>query len=319
MHRQMRRKHPTYGFTLVELLVVIAIIGVLVSLLLPAVQSAREASRRLQCANHLKQIGIALHNYHDAIRILPFGQGGTGNRYSAFSLLLPFIEQAPLYESINFRLPYTDVVNDAARLTELPNLRCPSDYPNPLPQTGGATNYMANKGNGIVWRDATGPNANMPNPNGIFYFRSATRFRDIRDGLSNTAAFCERVLADGSNGIVSPVADVFFHPGAPTTDQEAAWLCENLDINNLANQFPLYMGAPWIDGQHTYLHATPPNSRSCGYFTVLRAVMPPSSRHPSGVQLLLCDGSVRYVADSIDLATWRGLGSRAGSEVLGEF
>ncbi|MHB8865757.1 MAG: H-X9-DG-CTERM domain-containing protein, partial [Pirellulaceae bacterium] len=90
-------------------------------------------------------------------------------------------------------------------------------------------------------------------------------------------------------------------------------------INSLANQFPLYIGAPWIDGQHTYLHATPPNSRSCGYFTVLRAVMPPSSRHPSGVQLLLCDGSVRYVADSIDLATWRGLGSRAGSEVLGEF
>ena len=315
----MRRNSPSSGFTLVELLVVIAIIGVLVSLLLPAVQSAREAARRIQCANHLKQIGIAIHNYHDVINVLPFGQGGTGDRYSAIALLLPYMEQVPLYESINFRLPYTAVVNDRARLTELPTLRCPSDFQNPLPQTGGAINYMANKGSGIVWRDATGPNAAMPKPNGVFYYRSRTRFRDISDGLTNTAAFSERVLADGSNGIVSPVADVFFHPGAPTTADEATVLCEGLDITNLASQFPLYMGAPWIDGQHTYLHTTPPNSRSCGYFTVLRAVMPPSSQHPSGVQMLLCDGSVRFVVNSIDVATWRGIGSRAGQEVLGDF
>lgn len=315
----MQRMRSTSGFTLVELLVVISIIGIMVSLLLPSVQAAREAARRLQCSNNLKQIGLAMHNYHDVCRVLPFGQGGTGDRYSAISMLLPYMEQQPLYASIDFRLPYTDPVNLAARLIELGSLRCPSDSPNPLPQTGGAINYMANKGNGILWRDATGPNTGLEPPNGVFYFRSATRFAHIRDGLSNTAAFSERVLADGSNGIVSPVADVFFHPGAPTTQNDAMNLCEALDINNLLNQFPLFMGAPWLDGQHTYLHATGPNSRSCGFFLVLRAVMPPSSRHPNGVQQLLCDGSVRFVTDQIDLLVWRGLGSRDGHETLTEF
>ena len=315
----MRHRHSPSGFTLVELLVVIAVIGVLIALLLPAVQAAREAARRIECANKLKQIGLAMHNYHDAHRILPFGQGGTGSKYSAVALLLPYMEELPLHDSIDFRFPYTDAVNSPARLTELPGFRCPSDVHNPLSATGGGINYMANKGNGIVWRDATGPNAGLPNPNGVFYFQSAIRFGDIRDGLSNTAAFSERVLADGSNGIVSPVADVFFHPGAPVTRDEAMQMCDAIDITNLANQFPLFMGAPWIDGQHTYLHTTPPNSRSCGFFTVLRAVMPPSSRHPGGVQLLLCDGSVHFVNNSIDLRTWRRLGSRAEQELLSEF
>ncbi len=315
----MRHGYLSAGFTLVELLVVIAIVGILIALLLPAVQAAREAARRLECANNLKQIGLAMHNYHDAHRILPFGQGGTGLKYSAVALLLPYMEALPLHDSIDFRFPYTDAVNEPARLTQPSGFRCPSDVRNPLPETGGAINYMANKGNGIVWRDATGPNTGLPNPNGVFYFQSAVRFGDILDGLNNTAAFSERVLADGSNGIVSPMADVFFHPGAPVARDEARHLCEAIDITNLAHQFPLFMGAPWIDGQHTYLHATPPNSRSCGFFTVLRAVMPPSSQHPGSVQMLLCDGSVRLVSESIDLHTWRGLGSRAEQELLSEY
>jgi prepilin-type N-terminal cleavage/methylation domain-containing protein/prepilin-type processing-associated H-X9-DG protein len=307
------------GFTLVELLVVIAIIGVLVSLLLPAVQAAREAARRLQCLNNLKQIGLAIHNYHDTHNVLPFGQGGTGDKYSAISLLLPFLEQTNLHAGIDFTQPVTAAVNDAARLKELNLLRCPSDGRNPLPQTGGATNYMANKGSGVVWRDATGPNTGLPAPNGVFYFRSNIRFADVVDGTSNTAAFGERVLADGSNGIVSPLADVFFHPGARTTPDQAKQMCDALDITNLANQFPLFMGAPWLDGQHTYLHVTGPNSRSCGFFTVLRAAMPPSSRHPGGVNLLLCDGSTRFVGSTVDLATWRALGTRAGGEATSDY
>jgi prepilin-type N-terminal cleavage/methylation domain-containing protein/prepilin-type processing-associated H-X9-DG protein len=307
------------GFTLVELLVVIAVIGILVALLLPAVQAARETSRRLQCLNNLKQIGIALHNYHDTLKALPFGQGGTGTRYSAVSQLLPYLEQSPLHDSLDFRQPYTATVNDLARRMELPLLRCPSDLANPLPQTGGAVNYMANKGSGIVWRDTTGPNAGMPRPNGVFFFQSAVRLADILDGTSNTAAFSERVLADGSNGIISPIGDVFFHPAAPATPDEARQLCNAIDISNLANQFPLFMGAPWLDGQHTYLHATTPNTRSCGFFVSLRAVMPPSSRHRGGVNVLLCDGSVRFVADSIELLTWRALGSRADGDVVGDY
>jgi prepilin-type processing-associated H-X9-DG protein len=96
-------------------------------------------------------------------------------------------------------------------------------------------------------------------------------------------------------------------------------MCDAHNISNLAFQFPLFMGAPWIDGQHTYLHVTGPNSRSCGYFTVLRAVMPPSSRHPGGVNALLCDASTRFVTDTVDLIVWRGVGTRAGGEPLGEF
>ena len=315
----MKRFMLRRGFTLVELLVVIAIIGILVGLLMPAVQAAREAARLTQCSNNLKQIVLAIHNYHDVLRVLPFGQGGTGLKYSAIALLMPYLEQMPLHDSIDFRLPYSAPDNNQARLTELAMLRCPSDVKNPLTQTGGAINYMANKGNGIVWRDATGPNAAMRNPNGVFYYQSSVKFGDIIDGMSSTAAFCERVLADGSNGIVSPIADVFFHPGAPTSQDQAMVLCEALDINNLANQFPLFMGAPWIDGQHTYLHATTPNTRSCGFFTILRAVMPPSSNHPTGVELLLCDGSVRFIGDSIDLATWRAIGSRSERESVAEF
>ena len=113
-----------------ELLVVIAIIGILVSLLLPAVQSAREAARRMQCTNNLKQLGLALHNYHDAHRCFPFGNGGTrpasgSPAYSAVSLMLPFMEQAPLYHSIDFTRPLTDTVNTAARLTEVAWLSMP--------------------------------------------------------------------------------------------------------------------------------------------------------------------------------------------------
>jgi len=307
------------AFTLVELLVVIAIIGILVALLLPAVQAAREAARRTQCLNNLKQIGLGMHNYHDTHLSLPFGQGGTGNRYSALALMLPFMEQANLHGQIDFNQIPTAPVNDAARLTELSLFRCPSDLRNPQPQTGGATNYMANKGAGIVWHDATGPNVGLPEPSGVFFYRSNMRLADILDGTSNTAAFCERVLTDGSNGIVSPKADVFFHPGSPTTPDQAKQMCDTHDINNLAFQFPLFMGAPWMDGQHTYLHVTGPNTRSCGFFLVLRAVMPPSSRHPGGVNLLLCDASTRFVANTVDLATWRGVGTRGDGEVLGNF
>lgn len=307
------------GFTLIELLVVIAIIAILIALLLPAVQQAREAARRTQCKNHIKQLGLALHNYHDAFQTFPFAQVDGTKSFSAISQMLPYLDQAPLYNLINFSLPYNDPANTTARLAVIPMLRCPSDFDNPLPATGGATNYMANKGSGIIWQDPTGPNTGFPAQTGVMYFQSRVRIGDITDGSSNTGAFSERVLADGNNGIVSPLADVFFSPLAPTTADEARTMCRAVDITNLANQFPLFMGSPWIHGQHTYLHVDTPNSRSCGFFTVLRADMPPSSRHVGGVHLLLCDGSARFVSENIDLTLWRSLGTRNGGETVGEF
>lgn len=299
------------GFTLVELLVVIAIIGILVGLLLPAVQAAREAARRIQCSNNLKQISLALQNYHSALKTFPFGSGGTtppsgSPGYSAVSLLLPYMEQQPLHARINFSLPLTHVDNAEARLTRVATFLCPSDRDNPQPQMGGAINYMGNKGSMHFWND--------PLQNGIFIGRVPFKMNDITDGLSNTAAFSERLLADGNNGVVDRRADVFLAFGDPATPDEAITMCDALNISNLMHQFPIFMGAPWMNGQHTYLHVDTPNRRSCGFFPT-KASMPATSNHNAGVNMSLCDGSVRYVTDSVDLRVWRGLGSRNLAEI----
>lgn len=149
---------------------------------------------------------------------------------------------------------------------------------------------------------------------GIFYVNTTVRFADLTDGTSQTALFSERLMADGSNGLVSPVEDVFFHPGNPATADEAHNLCLGLDTTNLANQFPLFMGAPWMHHQHRYQHISPPNGRSCGFFTVGKATMPASSRHPGGVNVALADGSVTFIPSTVDLLTWRAIGTRNGGE-----
>ncbi|MFO0954840.1 MAG: DUF1559 domain-containing protein, partial [Isosphaeraceae bacterium] len=305
------------GFTLIELLVVIAIIAVLIALLLPAVQSAREAARRAHCINNLKQIGLAVHSYHDQVGALP-GAYLVYNvtSFSALSMMLPQMEQSPLYNALNFSIKFDDPVNSTVLSADVNTFICPSDLPNPIRARGAQTNYMADMGSWIVWQAAAGPNANLPGPNGVFFGNSSTRFAQITDGLSNTGVFSERVMADGSNAIVSPASDVFFSPAAPTTIDDAVNLCNAVNINDLSNQFPLFMGAPWVNGQHVFQHVMPPNSRSCGFFTALRAVMPPSSRHPGGVNLLMGDGSAKLIKNTVNVSVWRALGTISGGEVV---
>jgi prepilin-type processing-associated H-X9-DG protein len=258
-----------------------------------------------------------MHNYVESRGALP-GADMVFNvtELSALTMVLPYLEQTTVYNSVNFAFNYQDPNNTTAMYTTLTGFICPSDMSDPLPALGGQTNYMANMGSNIVWQASIGPNAALPPPNGVFYGNSATTFAAITDGLSNTTFYSERVLADGNNAIVSPIADVFFSPAFPTTADQAMQLCQAVNINDLNNQFPLFMGAPWLCGQHIFLHVTPPNSRSCGFFLALRAVMPPSSHHPGGVNVLFGDGSVKFVKDSVNLQAWRALGTRAGGEVV---
>jgi prepilin-type N-terminal cleavage/methylation domain-containing protein/prepilin-type processing-associated H-X9-DG protein len=308
------------AFTLIELLVVIAILGILVGLLLPAVQKVRESANRMKCQNNLKQIGLALHNYHDGNLVFPTGWT-FATSWGALSHLLPYIEQDNLFKQIDFTRGIYDPVNLPVTMMPVNMFLCPSDFANPMPSLGGATNYCGNAGNHPVFVIARGLNANDPPPNGMFYTESKNlNFASMYDGSSNTALYSERVLGDGNMGIVSPLEDVFngpnASPGRPATPDEAYAWCQSVDITNPANQFPIFMGAPWAHGQHNYQHISPPNARSCGWLPSLRATMAASSRHSSGVNVAFGDGSIRFISNSVDLSAWRAMGSRNGGEVI---
>jgi prepilin-type N-terminal cleavage/methylation domain-containing protein/prepilin-type processing-associated H-X9-DG protein len=308
------------GFTLIELLVVIAIIAILVALLLPAVQQAREAARRTQCKNNLKQLGLAMHNYHDVHSCVPIADvDGTVNPVSAHARLLPYIEQTNLYNQVNFNVPYDHALNTVPRMTELPAFRCPSD-PTPLPASiGGRNNYYWNAGSGIVMYSSGA--AGQPAANGIVFHNQRIRFNDITDGLSNTAGMSEKLTGDGSNGISTPRIDTY-RPGTyPNTPDEAVTQCNAANVNDLAQQGYSNVGGPWLQQYHStnqYNHVLPPNGRSC-MFPPGRIATTSNSRHTGGVQTLLCDGSVRFVSENVDLRTWRSVGSIGGGEINGEF
>jgi prepilin-type N-terminal cleavage/methylation domain-containing protein/prepilin-type processing-associated H-X9-DG protein len=312
------------AFTLIELLVVIAIIAILIGLLLPAVQKVREAANRMSCQNNLKQIGIALHNYHDSYGSLPPARTQP-NGISIHSFLLQFIEQDNLCNTMGMMMPYDDMSNQTAYSTPVKTFVCPSDSLTSVPAGWASTSYRCNEGTSIVFSygdtDVNGVNKTMPAPNGPFFANSSYRIADIIDGLSNTAFFSEHITGDFSNAVVTEHADTF-QPGThPTTADQAIQDCASIDISNLAFQGNSNIGAPWVRGYHSttsYWHSSLPNTRSC-MFPPQRIMTTANSRHPAGVNLLLGDGSVRFVSYGIDLATWRALGTRNGNERLNEF
>jgi prepilin-type processing-associated H-X9-DG protein len=159
----------------------------------------------------------------------------------------------------------------------------------------------------------------MPQPNGPFYLNSRTTFAGITDGTSNTAAFSEHLTGDFSNAIVSAKLDTFWTHTHPLTPDDAVSQCDVIDISNLAYQRVSDVGAPWLQGYHSttlYFHAALPGGRSC-MFPPGRISTTANSNHSNGVNVGLCDGSVRFVPYAISLSTWRALGSRNGAETLG--
>ncbi|RUL88783.1 DUF1559 domain-containing protein [Tautonia sociabilis] len=325
------------GFTLIELLVVIAIIGVLIALLLPAVQAAREAARRMQCTSNLKQLGIALHNYHDTLGRFPFGAivappenywvrigvPGEHYRYSVPAMLTPFLEQTSAYNALNFDVPLIGLTTNSAENTTIYSMRlalllCPSDEAREVAPGFAPGSYMACAGSGA----SNGGSAIHGAPDGTFYYNSGTTLAELRDGSSNTVLLSESLLGPGGFTIPKPEAD-----DPATVQVEAAYVPIDqyvpLTPEDCRSPFR-YSGVrnrSWVQGDFRsmlYTHFTPPNSRT---YDCLRGSdygwKTARSRHPGGVNALLGDGSVRFVRDTITPATWRALATRKGGEVIG--
>ena len=350
----MSRETPR-AFTLIELLVVIAIIAVLIALLLPAVQAAREAARRAQCVNNLKQIGLAVANYESSNGTLPpTGCGGfTEPGYNDFSMktrLLPYMEQSPIYNSLNqsyFAISKViPAIQTTAICSSIAAFLCPSDGNDPNYTVAGFKTGLNSYGNNIGTcytmngLQFDGPAWRMEDPSK----GGATSLAAVTDGTSNTAMHSEFIRGKNTNAGRQAVytstqqfqnSTAPYSPGplaggwGPTLAAVAATCQPNPSSNATAD----YKGATWADGQAgaggSYSHLIAPNKPTC-YFankafatagesfighddiTMINA----SSYHPGGVNVGFLDGSVKFVKDSVSLATWGGIATKAGGEVI---
>jgi prepilin-type processing-associated H-X9-DG protein len=306
------------------LLVVIAIIAILIGLLLPAVQKVREAAARMSCQNNIKQFALALHNHHDATGKLPPAHDSMN--FSAHVYIAPYIEQANVCNTMNMVLPYNDPSNAQAAATRIKTFICPSDPgTNSVPNGWAPTNYRVNQGSGLLWglppTDPSNVNYGMPAPNGPFYQNSAVKLTDITDGTSSTAMVSEALVGSFNAGVANPNNTQRLGQSVglyPSTPDEAYAMCQSVGYQNLAYNGMSNTGAPWTYGYHSttvYFHVGPPNSSSCMYPSG-RIGTAARSNHTNGVNLALCDGSVRFISNSIPLSTWRAMGSRNGGEVF---
>ena len=318
------RRPQARGFTLIELLVVIAIIAILIALLLPAVQQAREAARRTQCRNNLKQFGLAMHNYLDTHTRLPLCLSSTSKPLSTHAYMLPFLDQAPLYSKIDFNYTWNHANNAAVLGVNVPGFICPSQPAVAMPAGWAGTTYRANQGSGILYSQPStvvgNSNYGMPAPNGVFVPFMSLSIAEITDGTSNTAAFSEHPFADFDN-TQSNKYDTF-QPGTyPATPDESVQMCRAVNTADISKQGVSAVGAPWLQAYHSttqYFHVDVPNQRSCMY-PPGRIATTAASYHVGGVHVTMCDGSVRFVSENIDLGTWRAIGTARGGEVIAEF
>ena len=346
----MNKRH---AFTLIELLVVIAIIAILIGLLLPAVQKVREAAARMQCANNIKQIGLAMHNFESSNGRLPSAYLGqvppayTGYpayffSWSAFAQLNPYLEQTAIYNHLDLMEPMYDpnnnynitADNQFAVEQNIKIFMCPSDKAMPVEPSGtygvptlGPTNYAVCVGTGA----SPGASPGSPwNSDGMFEAQNGFRLTDVTDGLSNTAMLSETTLGDGpenASGSSNPGGPqtVYAYAGFGTMLSDAA--CASASQWNVSN----HRGFSWATGEMrcaSYNHYYTPNSPACDCVTNEGANTPTPyesdafrsarSHHIGGVNLGLGDGSVRFVSNGIQLSAWRALATRATGDVVSD-
>jgi prepilin-type N-terminal cleavage/methylation domain-containing protein/prepilin-type processing-associated H-X9-DG protein len=341
----MRRRS---GFTLIELLVVIAIIAVLIGLLLPAVQAAREAARRISCVNNLKQIGLAVHNYHDGNNCLPLGAAVIFDRannpifqgWGVTARILPYMEGQNTFNICNFSLPNETPQNDTAMRTGTAVYLCPSDGQNRViflddGQPRNNTNYAFNRGDWYVW----GAQSTQVQPSSPFRANAVIGLAGLTDGTSNTLLGAEvkthtPYLLNCTGLTYAPVsATPIPAPNADPSTISQYTSC----TGSIAELRPDSGHSEWEDAntsQAGFTTAWPPNKVTPGSFngTSVRdtdliamreenggptfAAITVRSYHPGGVNALLGDGSVRFVKDTIQGTVWRALGTVAGGEVL---
>ncbi len=337
---RMLTKPTRKAFTLIELLVVIAIIAVLIALLLPAVQQAREAARRTQCKNNLKQYGLALHNYHDVFQTMPGGTNGSGcptssicptrytgrSRISAFVPLLPYLDQQSLYNQYSAdpsapwsQSSYPGGVHPYWR-TRIAVLVCPSDINKILGAESSnvgisSSNYLFCGGDNagqMASNDlTTGSNTVIPirecrNIRGMFGLASICRFADITDGTSNTVAMSEHVTPVTNTSLGYVYDDGVSGAGAPSACAAVYNRAKQSYNDNQEEGDDGWQGSRWCDGAALFTRFNtilPPNSPSC--LEILDnewsgGIFSASSRHVGGVQVLMADGAVRFVSENIN-------------------